>query len=448
MDLLAVYGAALGARPSALSTLPKLGFDRLGEQELARLLESWGEARTQSESPSAWDEGKGQSIWPLISHHNFHASSPFGVGNNHRVSDRALRMLLIHDGIMLSDPVHEIALAFARHGTPAGVDKMRAITERLGRLEPLIERGYIKFTTERPAIADSTRRGTLEALGMRPDFRDFTDLREVSAGAAEAGGAFVRDYLWIAGDLLRRLGESNNLPPSTAFPDSRTYVSELVRRTDRRLSGVAQALIHLSWQLAICSVRPDADIATTGDLELRLFRRLVDTSTLVSPDHEDDPIDTRHVRRTAIGDIPNLAGSELDVGDLVAIREDPTYEQFRSALRVALDDYDEWLVRDPADKLSHRRFTEQMATVTAHLQESTVRSSFGEYVKREWFPATVTVAVAAASVGQSAASTIAVGGLGAAAQAIVHWWTARHLDDAHRNRPAVRFLASLGNPRT
>lgn len=445
MELLSVYESVLGEHPTAVRTRPYGGVDSLGALELVQLLDAWQERRSTAETPHPWTPDDGHPIWPLVSHHNFHARSPFSEGEDRAISDRALRMLLIHEGVVLSDPFHEVADVAQRFGKAAAVERMRSVTARLAYLEPLIDRRYLKFTTDRPTVASDVRAGVLEALEVRRDFKDFTDLREISSEAIELGGDFARDYLWIATDLLQRLGESNELPHVDSFPTVRSYLAQAVGLTDRRLGRLAQAIIHLSWQLAVSSGRPDADIATNGDIEMRLFTRLLSSSGVIPPERAGDPIDTRHVQRTAIGDIPNLDGSTLSVADVVAIREDPAYEQFRDALREALDDYDERLAGGTPDQLARARFTQQMADASAQLRDATARTSIREYIKREWFTASVSVVVSAASVPLGVPAVAAVTGTGAVAQAIWHWVTARKIEESNRARPSVRFLASLGS---
>lgn len=426
MDLLRVYEEAFGATPAAVSLLPiKIGITDL---------ESLIDARARlSGLPTAPVEV--HQIWPLVSHHRFNSHTLFGKGGT-AVDRRTLTYLLAFDGVVAADPLVQVVDLFEARKLDLAVQALMSVTAQLAEVEPLIEAGRLRFTDARPSFNDTTRKQVLEAFGIGPDFLVFTNFLE--AYEMTRGTAYSESWLYIsqAHELFELMGV--RIPPMTN-----------VDETHKAVQALGQALIHLSWQLAVASGDPQVDIAMSGATDEELFSGLMSATLPVALDHHRSLKKTRNFQLVGNANIPNLDRVNLSIEDALAVRQDDSFEVFRDALQKALDEFTREVgrPRDEGDRLD--AFESAMREASLILRER-VRTA----------PFRSRIATAAAQTGvQVAAAYIPSEWIGARlgaellasplATLLLDWLAARqgHQPSEIALRYSVK-LARVGVPRT
>lgn len=130
----------------------------LRERDLELILDFW---RSRPQQPPAVKDGE---IWPLVSHHTFADRALVG-GSGRGVLQRALTMMLIHDGLVVADPILALERVRREQGMFAALQKFTAVTRDLAELEPLIGAKVLRTTSVRPDLSDDVRTAVLKVFG-------------------------------------------------------------------------------------------------------------------------------------------------------------------------------------------------------------------------------------------------------------------------------------------
>lgn len=200
-------------------------------------------------------------IWPLVSHHAFGNRTLVG-GDRADVLGRALTLLLIHDGIVIADPIAALKRARQRRGTAVALSMFGAITRDLARIEPLIEAGVIRTARSHPDLEDAARAAVLKVFGVGPDLRVFVDFVQAAGSVRAQPGPLLPGYARQVRELYRLFGMRIGAPRSED-------------EAEGRVVRLGAALIEVSWQLAVASADPSCDLAFRGSLERRLFEEAI-----------------------------------------------------------------------------------------------------------------------------------------------------------------------------
>ncbi len=355
MDILRVYQQALGATPAAITMLPI----ELGALEVESIVAT---RDTESGQPSRPVGAK--EAWPLVSHHQFNEYTLFGQ-DREVVDERTLSYLLSFNGVVAADPLAVVS-DLCKSGELAGATAaLRAVTRQLAQVEPLVEGERLRFTDARPSFSESTRAQVLGAFGIDPSFRVFTNFIEAYETIRDSPHSGNSSFTAQAERLFEMMGFDR--PTLVTSTDAVSAV--------RRLG---QSLIHLSWQLSVATTDPNVDISPLNGLEQHLFRSLIMEALPSAVSKEGSARRTRHFSLIGSAGIPNLDRAGLTVQDVLAIRHDDTFEQFRSSLQRALDAY---IDGDSDDEGSRREaFEDVMKEASFRLRERSKSASFAARV--------------------------------------------------------------------
>ncbi|MCW3492033.1 hypothetical protein [Microbacterium sp. SSM24] len=380
-------------------------------------------------------------MWPLLSHHPFNPHGLLRPGRKrHGIADDALTLLLLYDGLAIADPLVEIREA-ARLG-----DDLRAIKlfKRMmfiyAELEPLFEAGVLAVEHARPSLKSGDRAAVLAHFGIDPGMTVFTNFEEIFAGYYAFSETGREQILRQCEELIVLLG----LPPQR-FSDPRV--------AHAAMRSTAQALLHLSWQLAVCTDDPEVDVVLLNPSEEVLFRELVNSSSLVDSDIAGATTHTEYVGMASLGDIPSFDGMQLTVDEAVTIRRDDSFELFRGHLRRALDDNRTAVARDRLEReRAVKEFEARMNDAAKELAVGIRSSSLKRHARDRALPAGVAIVASAVAGGVTDPSNgvaVAVGAAVAAtltgvAETIGGWLSGRRGQEPRSI--AVRYAAALGRP--
>lgn len=417
VTILDVYEASLGSTPAQIRSSPQ----KLKMRDLVAVLDA------HSRLTEPWDKGAVASneIWPLISHHTYGNRAIFGVAGTDIVS-RTLTLLLVHDGLVIADPLETVRRTLVTGRSEAAIEALNHATEQLAEVEALIAAGVLRLTTIRPALHDTNRSAVLKAFGLTPDLRVFTDFLEAAGSLGDFPGALVRTFAPQVQELYRIFGLSIPQPQD-------------ILTAERRIKDLAAAVIEVSWQLSVAAENPWCDLAFSGPLEQHLARELVveGLSTAASAG--------RHFDTMELGNVPNLDADQLTLADAIAIRQDDTFESFRSTVRVALDQLEVAKQAGIEHSLAIASFEETMWEESRRMSQSTRKAIFKDQVRDASVPAMLGVVteLAVAPMGAVPAAGAAAGI--AIATVVWQWLTGRVQPLGQAS--GVRYLSMLGgNP--
>jgi hypothetical protein len=428
VNILAVYERTFGFRPKQLDLLGLA----VSPKDVDPMIENW---QHELEFEFEASHRRNHDVYPLVSHHPFNELSLFGSGPRESIGERALMMLFAHDGLVCSDPMWEMLTLREREGLDAAATALTALTGRIAEVESLIETGVLLFRSVRPSLSSSSRSAVLRAFGVDSNMQVFTNFAEAADTAAMIGGSEARSYIDQGAELSFRLG--------VLTPDlkSRNLV-EQVEETRQRVQRLGRALIHLSWQLAVASENDAVDLALANETETSLFEYLLDSTGIVRPHHREGAVRTRHLLRTAAGEIPNMDRIELSGADALAIRNDDTFAEFRQELHAALDELESRLA-DPLNSASAAAaFRARMADASAILKAGASKASFSQVVKASSIPIGIEAAVAASTSSDDQMRAAAFAGAGAVATVVWSWLQARQTPES--TQVAIRYTSALG----
>lgn len=361
-------------------------------------------------------------VWPLVSHHSYGNRGLFGV-DNRSLLPRTLTMLLIHDGLVVADPVQDVLRSWAGGHRDAALRQLQRTTEELAQVETLLTHGVLHLTQIRPALQDTNRNAVLKALGLTPDMRVFTNFAEASVALPDLPISFQQRYVAEAHELFSRFGLQ--LPQG-----------EDSKAASKRVSDLAAAVIEVTWQFAVAADDSGCDIAVRGALEQHLAEAIINTGL------ESDLVSGRHFSRIALGKLPNLDATRLSVADALAIRRGDGFEKFRSSVRIGLNQLDAEQRSGALEHIAVGSFQDAMRESTLRLQEQVSRQSFKDML----IPGGVSAAVGAVSglaagildpvLGTATAATGSLTGV------ILTWLYGQRSTPG--NRVARRYLTMLG----
>lgn len=170
VTVLDVFEDALGATPAAVVSRGRA----LTAADLALVM---GARHAAEESPTY--SARSTEIWPLLSHHTYNNRSLFG-GRGEELVPRALTLLLVHDGLVVADPLETVSQVLRGRSESEAVQLLNQAVGELAQVEPLIAAGLLRLTSLRPALHEANRVAVLGAMGLDADLRVFTDFLEAA----------------------------------------------------------------------------------------------------------------------------------------------------------------------------------------------------------------------------------------------------------------------------
>jgi hypothetical protein len=420
-DLLQVYEQSLGLRPRDIAP------ESLGGTEVAAFVE----AHATHLEGNASSDAETRGLWPLISHHQFNRGGLFTPGSR-PIGERALTYLLAYDGLVISDPTITVSELYDRGQVDDAVRELRLVTGRLGQIQALLNEGAVRVISDRPSLASSARSQVLEAFRIDPEMTVFTNFINAYDAAMQLRTGPESSYVRQAEELLERLRIT-----SVPLRD--------VDHARQTVERVGRALIHLSWQLSVCTADRSCDLSLNDPLEERLIELLLQRTDLVDRNAAAGLHATRHLRRMQMGDVPSVDTLDLTISDALAIRRDNAFEEFRDSLQSALDDYDTHVRTTLLDGAkAEADFQLRMREASRSLSERVPRTSFAARVKESVVPTGLAVAGLLLPTG-SAMQLIASAAGTPLAAVMFGWLTGRMKRDGRA--VAVRYSAHLGSPR-
>jgi hypothetical protein len=307
------------------------------------------------------------------------------------------------------------------------------VVQQVARVEPLIDKQYLRFVSTRPAFTDRSRQSILDLFGISPDLLVFVNFEQAFPDVESDRVDNEHGYLSQIQEVFRRF--NLEVPHLTSAESGRRTMLEL-----------ASAVIHVSWQISVCAENPSCDVTLTRPLEHRIFNEILarTTGNIRIAEAGRRRQKTRHVKRLAIGDLPNLSAVGLSVADAVALRHDNVFESFRAELRSALDDLPS-TSEDHMKSEAEAKFEEQMLEAARKLRAAAKNSSFRGRVQQAGLPAAMGVVSSAAfaiPTPTGVTPAIFAGLTGAAAATLAQWLLARKKQQAEK--VALRYFSSLG----
>ncbi len=379
---------------------------------------------------------------PLLSHHPFNPHGLLRWDGRGRITDSALSLLFLYDGLTIADPLVEVRQAAQRGDDVAAVRLFRRLLRMYAVVEPLFEAGLLAVEHARPTVESADRAAVLSHFGLDPSMTAFTNFEEAFAGSDAFSPSGQHMLMRRSEELLQLLGL-----PSERFRS--------LGAAHAAVRSAAQALLHLSWQIAVCNEDPEVDLVLLGNTEEILFRELVNESDLVSSESVRSTTKTDLVGIASLGDIPHFDSLDLTIDDAIAIRRDDSFERFRDHLRGALHENQSVVVRNRVDREQALvRFEEQMDSAARELSAGVGTSTFRHHARAQALPAGVAIVASSIAAGVTEAGSgglaVAVGaGVSAAvssiAQVLNGWIGGRRGEQP--NAIAVRYAATLGTPR-
>lgn len=421
MSILKQITVGLGETPKQISSRTT----RLSRVDAERVLMLPLSAYADSNTP----ETEQNEIWPLISHHGFNRASIFGHGERGNIQQKTLSFLLVHDGLVISDPLIDIKSIWDSGNRNQAAAALEAVIRQVAEVEPLIEAGHLRFISSRPAFTDRARRSILDLFGIDTNLTVFANFEQAFFNVNSANEKY---YLTQIGDLYHRLGlESPKLMSAEAGR--------------REIGRLARAFIHVSWQIASCAQASSCDLALTTDLEHELFDEILKRATNKKAASSADKARgrTRHVKRLAIGAVPNLDASELTIADAIALRRNDAFEDFRDKLKTAMNALPCPSVDGRVKSESEAIFEEYMLESAKELRAKTKRSSFGGRVKDSAMPMALGVASGAAwSASAEVGPSVFAEATPIAGNFIYQWLRGR--SGVRSDEISIRYFSSLG----
>lgn len=418
-----VFEDAWGARPG---NLVKAGF-RVSPADVRRLTEAWA---LGLDLPAQQEVGR--QLTPLVSHHDGRDSHLFGVrGPAGTVSARALTYLFAFDGLVVADPLVDIAALVDTGRVEQACSAAQTVLVEVAELAPLIDAGAIRVSNLRPTLSHPARSTVLAAFGLGPDMAAFGNFAQAYDDAVRHP-TLEREYLSEAADLLTRF----DLPPD---------VGDSAADAWRAVRDLAAGILEVSWQLAVASMDPRADIALRSGVEEHLFGKLLEDA----PGDEWRSAQTsasrgRHFGRMVVGDFPFGDLGDLAVSEALSVRSDDSFERFRAVLHTALSDYETAILAGKDDLQARRDFSDRMAAAAAALRDG---SSIGRG-RRLLGPAIPIALTAAATLSTQSVgvTTRAAVGVGSSAAGLIGQWALGRRQSS-REKIVTRYCAILGRAR-
>lgn len=356
MDILRVYQQGLGATPAAISMLSV----ELGSADVASVVAARDAETGRPSKPVGVKEA-----WPLVSHHHFNEYSLFGAGRE-VVDQRTLGYLLSFNGVVAADPLVVVSDLYRAGKTAQATDALREVTRQLAQVEPLLENGRLRITDARPSLRETTREQVLHTFGVDSNFRVFTNFVEAYEMTRNTTFADSSSFIGQAQELFELMGL-----PGRTFATSSDALSGVQR--------LGQSLIHLSWQLSVASTDPNLDIAPLNRWEQHMLESLIEEAFPPAIRQRNGVRRTRHFRMIGSAGIPNLDRVDLTIRDILAIRGDDTFEEFRLALQNALDAYVDEKFGDEDDRRA--AFEDVMHEAAVRLRERSRSAPFASRVQ-------------------------------------------------------------------
>ncbi|MFE8934638.1 hypothetical protein [Micrococcus luteus] len=362
ITVLDVFEDALGVTPAGVASRGRA----LTAADLALVM---GSRHAAEESPTY--SAASTEIWPLLSHHTYDNRSLFG-GYGQDLVPRTLALLLLHDGLVVADPLETVQQVLRGHSESEAVRLLNQAVGELAQVEPLIAGGLLRLTALRPSLHDANRVAVLDAMGLSADLRVFTDFLEAAGVVPEIPGLLENEYAPQVRELYLSFGM--NIPPPSTIDDAEARVREL-----------AAAVIEVSWQFSVAALDSSCDLAFRGPVERHLAQALV-TQGLTG-----DLGAGRHLSALELGRVPNIDTSRLTLGDAIAIRREDSFEAFRQAVRIGLDQLEVAQKAGASEHSSTAAFEETMRQEARLLRETAKRATFRDRVKEGSFPAALGV---------------------------------------------------------
>ncbi len=301
-----------------------------------------------------------KETWPLVSHHHFNEYALFGK-DREIVDQRTLGYLLSFSGVVASDPLIAVGELYMNGEQAAAAAALVAVTRQLAQVEPLLQTKRLRITDARPSFNERTRRQVLEAFGIDSSFRVFTNFAEAYEMTRNTPYSDSSSFIGQAEELFALMGL-----PRPNFATSSNAATAVQR--------LGQSLIHLSWQLSVGATDPNVDMSPLSELEQHLFELLVAEAFPPAVAKRSSVRRTRHFRLIGSAGIPNIDRVDLTTHDLMAIRHDDAFEQFRMALQHALDAYTDDATGDDNDR--REAFEDMMREASFRLHESSRSAPF------------------------------------------------------------------------
>lgn len=390
LQYLSIFQEAFDASPSELADSRALG--TLSWDRLIEVREEW----VRTPSVPAFLPGQ---LWPLITD---------GAGGREGIRQLYLhdsaaalsRSLVLHllfcHGVVIEDPL-AIPMSLVRtlrYSERERSDLLAGVIRRLATLEPFIAKGFVRI------VPKPVEYGTDEvsaALGLGT-LGDVTQ----RLNAANVIETFNRD-LW---------GKSEPLRPNLAR----------ARDRDRAVLSVAHQL-----QL-IAELRGGPDLYIGNDAEAEILHQLLVVSAPqgARSRHIGDGQSRsaglgRHFRRINLDDLPPVDVDALSLADILALRKDGMFDQWRAMLSVAMDDW----IRDkeagvaPID--AEVAFVDRLHQGSAHAHDAIRASRFLPTIAQMPIPMSITVVGATASALISHDPLVVAGVAGGEALATWFW---------------------------
>lgn len=388
----------------------------LRERDLELILDFWS---SHPQRPPAVKNGE---VWPLVSHHTFADRALVG-GSGRGVLQRALTMMLIHDGLVVADPILALERVRRERGALAALEKFTAVTRDLADLEPLIDAKILRTTSVRPDLSDDARTAVLKVFGMDSAMRVFTNFVEAAGHIRTASPGLLAEYVLEVQELYRRFGIT--IPAPRSIGEAEAFAVML-----------GAAVIEVSWQFAVVASDPSCDLAFKGSLERHLF------AEVVSAGIEGDIGPGRHNGRLDLGKVPNLDPKALTVKDALSIRKEDAFTQFRYDVRQGLDRLEVSEYSGMPTSLAVASFEDAMCESVRRLNEEVRKRSFSEIIRGDSVHAAIGV-VAAAPGGVMPAG---IAGAASVASVIYKWLRGRR--NSGKSIVSVRYLSMLGGVRS
>lgn len=412
VTVLDVFEDALGSTPAVVASRGRA----LTAADLALVMSA---RRAVEESPTY--AASSTEIWPLLSHHTYDNRSLFGGGGDDLVP-RTLTLLLVHDGLVVADPLETVQQVLRRRSESEAVQLLNRAVGELAQVEPLIAAGLLRLTSLRPALHEANRVAVLDAMGLGADLRVFTDFLEAAGVVPEIPGLLEKEYAPQVRQLFQSFGIT--IPPPASIESAEERVREL-----------AAAVIEVSWQFSVAALDSSCDLAFRGPVERHLAQALVAQGTT------GDLGAGRHLAALDLGRVPNIETSRLTLSDAIAIRREDSFEAFRQAVRVGLDQLELAHQAGAEEYSSRAAFEEAMRQESRLLRETAKRSTFRDRVVDGSFPAALGVVSELLLAPHGTAYAAGAAGGTALATVLWQWLVGRGGDHA----VSQRYLSMLGN---
>jgi hypothetical protein len=123
-----------------------------------------------------------------------------------RFCQRALALLLAHDGLVVAGPLDDVQRLIADGERDQALILCRRVKRDLAAIEALIPSDVIRFTGLRPALTALNRAAVLQVFGIDPSLTVFTNFLEAAHTVAELPWMFEQEFAPELLELYERLG--------------------------------------------------------------------------------------------------------------------------------------------------------------------------------------------------------------------------------------------------